>query len=384
MRVDGRPAEFLHDNDSLVVRLDRTLAAGDTAEVEMVYQGDLAVHPQGNSYWVLGTYPWYPRTEFAGELATMEIEVDVPEAEIPFASGAEVSRTAAAGRRRLVTRLDQPMQFAVVAAGKYKVVSETRGGVTCRVATYALLNEQAARKLIDKFFSSLPMFESIFDQPYPFRDVSIIEMVGWGFGQAPPGVIFFTKEFFTAPVERRRRVFFQNRNARFLHEVAHGWWGHVAKMDTTEESWLSEAFADYTAALALWRLQGPREAGDLTFDQIVDGWRGTAADIAPGAALYLTHRLAFHVDRNVEDFFRLRYARGPLVVHAIRLELQRLKGAEEGERHFIAFLRAFLERVHGSWGTTRDLIVTLNELTGTDWQPWFERYVYGTETPKIP
>ena len=383
VRVDGKPADYLHDNDELLVTLGRTLAEGETAEVEVVYQGDLALRPYGNSYWVLGTYPWYPRVELGGEQATMEIEVIVPEALVPFASGSEVSRTVENGRQRLVTRLDKPMQFAVVAAGKWKVVSETRNGITCRVATYALLNEQAARKLIDKFFSSLPTFEAIFDEPYPFRDFSIVEIVDWGFGQAPPGIIFFTREFFTAPV--RNRVFFQNRNARFLHEMAHGWWGHVAKMNTPEESWLCEAFADYTAALALWRLQGPRDAGDYTFDQNVTEWRSLAADVAPGATLYLTLRLAFNDDRSVEDVFRLRYAKGPLVVHALRLELQRQKGSvEEGDRHFIALLRAFLNRTNYGWGTTRELVATLNELTGTEWQPWFERYVYGTETPTLP
>jgi aminopeptidase N len=207
----------------------------------------------------------------------------------------------------------------------------------------------------------------------------------WGYGQAPPGVIFFTREFFTAPTDRRNRVFFSNRNARFLHEVAHGWWGHVAKMPSEEESWLCEAFADYTAALALWRLSGPRDVGDYSFDQIVSEWARTAGDLAPGATLYLTMRLAFDDDRNAEDVWRLRYAKGPLVVHAIRLELQRQKGSvEEGDRYFIAFLRAYLNRVDYGWGTTPGLVATLNELTKTDWQPWFEKYVYGTETPVVP
>ena len=385
VRVDGQPADFLHGNDELLVALGRTLAAGETAEVEVVYQGDLALRPGGNSYWLLGTYPWYPRQELDGELATMDIEVDVPEALTPFASGAEVSRTQANGRRRLVTKLDKPMQFAVVAAGKFHVVSETRDGVTCRVATYALLNEQAARKLIEKFFQGKQMFEAVLDEPYPFHDFTIIEIADWGFGQAPPGIIFFTREFFTAPTERRHRIFFSNRNARFLHEVAHGWWGHVAKMNSEEESWLCEAFADYTAALALWRLSGPRDVGDFTFDQIVSEWARTAADLAPGATLYLSQRLAFDDDRNVEDFFRLRYAKGPLVVHAIRLELQKQKGSvEEGDRYFIAFLRSYLNRVNYGWGTTPQLVATLNELTKTDWQPWFEKFVYGTETPVVP
>jgi hypothetical protein len=35
-------------------------------------------------------------------------------------------------------------------------------------------------------------------------------------------------------------------------------------------------------------------------------------------------------------------------------------------------------------GTTRGLVETLDQLTGGNWQPWFERYVYGTEVPQLP
>ena len=72
------------------------------------------------------------------------------------------------------------------------------------------------------------------------------------------------------------------------------------------------------------------------------------------------------------------------MVHALRLELQRLKGSPaEGDRYFIALLRAFLNRNRYRWGTTRGLVETLDQLTGGNWQPWFERYVYGTDTPQL-
>jgi hypothetical protein len=94
-----------------------------------------------------------------GERATIEITVDVPEPWTPFASGAEISRTAQGGRHKLSVRLEQPMQFAVVTVGKYKTVEETQEGVTCRAATYAMLKEDAARKIIQKFFSGRRFFE---------------------------------------------------------------------------------------------------------------------------------------------------------------------------------------------------------------------------------
>lgn len=382
--VDGRAAEFVHQNDELLVALGRPLADKETAEVEVAYDGALAQRFEGNSYWVLGTEPWYPRQGLDGELATIEITVDVPEGLTPFASGAEVSRTVQGGRRKLATRLDKPMQFAVVTAGKYRVIEKAQDGVTCRAATYAMLKEDAARNMIDSFFLGRRFFEDLFAEPYPFRDFAIVEIHDWGFGQAPPGIMFFSREFYTAPVERRSRRYFQDLNSRYFHEVAHGWWGHVAKMRSGEEAWLTEAFSDYTAALAVWYLYG-KGRGDYEFNEIVKDWVKATNELRPGASLYLSQRLALHDERDLDDLLSLHYAKGPLVIHAIRLELRRLRGSTaEGDRAFTELLRNFLKRNRYGLVSTPDLVAELDRLAGGSWQPWFERYVYGTEIPVLP
>ena len=38
---------------------------------------------------------------------------------------------------------------------------------------------------------------------------------------------------------------------------------------------------------------------------------------------------------------------------------------------------------NGKIHTLEDLVGILDQITGKDWQPWFERYVYGTETPPV-
>jgi hypothetical protein len=129
----------------------------------------------------------------------------------------------------------------------------------------------------------------------------------------------------------------------------------------------------------------PRGPGRLRVNEIVKDWVKAAGELSPGASLYFIDRLALNNDTDRADYLRLRYAKGPLVLHALRLELQRQKGSpEEGDRYFIALLRTYLKRHRYSWGTTRGLVETLDQLTGGNWQPWFERYVYGTEIPSLP
>ena len=72
------------------------------------------------------------------------------------------------------------------------------------------------------------------------------------------------------------------------------------------------------------------------------------------------------------------------MLHALHQELARDRGGKpEGDRYFFALLRSFIKNFRYKWGATRHLVGLLNQMTGKDWQPWFERYVYGTETPRV-
>src|SRR5581483_4713640 len=55
VKVDGRPADFLHEDGELLVALGAARRPGETVEVEVDYEGDLAHRPSSNSYWLLGT-----------------------------------------------------------------------------------------------------------------------------------------------------------------------------------------------------------------------------------------------------------------------------------------------------------------------------------------
>lgn len=384
-RVDGQPADALLDRSELFVALGRTVEAQQTVEVEVVSEGDLAVRPRGDSYWELGAWPWYAKPPMNGELATIDLAVRVPAPFMPFASGAILSRQSQAGFNTLQARLDRRMQFPVAAAGKYHVFSDTRDGITANVASYAGADERGCRRLINNFFAAAAFYRDLFGSPYPFTDFTVIEINSWGFGQAPPGVIFITQEAYNPLAELytdSARGVSQGVNQRYVHEIAHGWWAHVVKMDSLDEQWLTESFAEYSSALCLQAMRGPK-GGEAEFKSILNRWRARTGYIGEGGSVYLANHLAGEEDDR-RDRVYLLYGKGPLVLHALRQELARRRGStEEGDRYFFALLRSFLKNFDHKWGGTRHLIGILNQMTQQEWQPWFERYVYGTETPPI-
>jgi hypothetical protein len=381
--VDGKPARFLHHADELLVDLGRPLAAGQTAEVEVVNRGPYAMRPNNDSYWYLSTWSWYPQAPLNGELATLEMSVRTPAPFTPFASGDTVERTSANGVNTVRTRLDKPMQFPVVAAGKYHLYEEERDGRKVTVASYVFGKEKAAKILADLFFASAATYDQFFGVSYPFRELDVIEINSWGWGQAPPGVMFITAEAYNPINDTISRIYSQGINGRYAHEVAHAYWGHVIKMDSREEQWLTESFADYSAALAMQAMLGGKK-GDRELANTVREWKSRTEQIGEGGSIYLANYLAGEDEGDYRDRQWLLYNKGPLVLHALRQELGRQAGsAEKGDKYFQALLRAMQTNFGYQYGETRHLVGILDQMTGGDWQPWFERYVYGTETPPV-
>jgi hypothetical protein len=382
VEVNGKPADYVFQGDLLLVALEPPLGEGQAAEVKVAHEGEYAIRYGGDSFWSLGSWPWYPTPPPNARLATMDLEVRVPEPLTPFVSGATLSSETKDGFTVVRSRLDQPMEYAVVAAGKYHVYRDRRLGIDATVATYVRPNEAGARRLLNNLFAAAECYQRYFNFPYPFSEVEVVEINEWGYAQAPPGVIFITQEAFNSLLEPTDRAFSQGVNARYLHEVAHAWWPHIAKRDSVEENWTSESFAEYASAVCLDALSQGNQSFRLK--TALARWQGDIGDIGDGGSIYLAAYLSGANPEDFRDYRRLLYAKGPLVLHALRLELQRQAGRDEGERQFWIALRSYLKSFPFTWGGTAYLVAILDKVTGRPWQPWFERYVYGTEMPPLP
>ncbi|HOC41608.1 MAG TPA: M1 family aminopeptidase [Thermoanaerobaculales bacterium] len=380
--VAGKPADYLRADNELLVMLPTPLQANGTVEVEVVNEGEMALRFEGDAYWVLGMWGWYPQGDLGAELPTLELSVRVPSALEVFASGDTVSRTTEGAMTVLRTAFDHPIQNPVIVAGDYTVVSETRNGITCRVANYGGAKKDAAQRLVNNFFSASQFYGELFGVPYPFKEVTIVELNSWGYGQAPPGVIFLTKEAFDQIGSDEARAYSYAINDRFVHEVAHAWWGHVVKMNSFDEQWLEESIADYSSAVFLVFARGAGKKADRELAEITKDWRSSAAVIGEGATVFMANHLAGKADVDDEERYALLYAKGPLVLHSLRTELRRTLGSDDrGDEAFFTVLRTLLASFPYRWGETRHLLGILNQVTGQDWRPWFDRYVFGTEMP---
>ena len=390
LAVDGRPAPYVHRNGSLLVALPRESKRGDSLRLEVEAEGDILEQPSGDSYWRLGGEAWYPKPGTGGqEWAEIRITAEVRSPFLPFAGGEVLDRGKSGELSRVRTRLEAPMEAAMVLAGKYKTVTEEQDGDRVHVSSYASVKKEAARSVAQVVLSVKDCLETWLGVPYPFQDLQVIEVQQWGWGQAPPGLIFITQEAFLTRASSRidsatelgAATTARGINERVAHEVAHGWFPHVAKVVRPEENWLSESLADYTSAVCLAQRMANKREGKQRFERQLRKWKILSKEAGDAASVYLAH----HLSGDADDW-RIRrallYGRGPLVLHAIRQELNRQQGEEKGGRLFFAWIRSYVKNFTFKTAETRHLIAILNQITGQDWQPFFERHIYGTETPR--
>jgi len=244
-------------------------------------------------------------------------------------------------------------------------MEETRAGLTIRVASYAGRNERAAKKLANLAYQIIDYYQ-YFLGPFPFEEFNIIQVNTYGYGQAPPATMFITNEAFQmlSPLDQ---YFSQGINERFAHEIAHQYWGIVVKMPSIEEQWLTEAFAEYSAALAIKKFQGEGK-----YNTLVNNWKARAKEYTESAPIALANEVTGNDAGRARTY--LLYAKGPYLLYTLNKQM--------GDELFLVFLKSYQSNRRWGFGTTADMAGLLSYITKKDQMPFFDKFYWGTAMPE--
>lgn len=367
----GHDLPYHFAKNSLIVGLPKK--TGEPFELHFEIAGDFLFHPHADSFWELGVAPWFPQPDLNGQYYTIHSVVKVKKPYTAFAPGDTIARTQEGEYNIVENRLDKPVQFAVVLAGKYGVSEEKHDDITIRVASYAGQNDAALKQLSSLAYKMIKFYEPWLG-PFPFREFNIIEIHELGYGQAPPATMFITKEAFNPLSSQENQIFSKGINHRFAHEIAHQYWGHVVKMGTLEEQWVTEAFAEYSSSLVIRKLKG-----DSTYESMLSTWRANANDAAKAAPIPLANRINNPSDprSNFLDRIFLIYDKGAYILAVLHKQV--------GDDKFFTFMRSVQGIFAWKFLTTRDIAKVMQKVDGDkDYMPFFERYYWGTEMPVMP
>jgi len=190
-----------------------------------------------------------------------------------------------------------------------------------------------------------PAYFAVLNQPLPLAPGTM-----WSWGDDP--VAFSeTEHFFLA------------------HELAHQWWGQAVGWKNYHEQWLSEALAQYFAALYIQKNEGEAE-----FQNVLEQMRDWSIRHSDDGPVYLGYRLG-HIEGDARAYRALVYNKGAMVLHMLRRLI--------GDDAFFSGLRRYYSKMRFQKAGTDDLIQAFETEAARSFEGFFDRWIHESTLPDI-
>ncbi len=430
--AQGKPISFIQEareleNDPWVI-LPGPAEEGQTGKMKIAYHEESTrdsriINQKGSGlYWVPAREAWYPsfgpiddRTNFvlrfrspkkftfigtgrrlkaekAKEAFESEWESEIPYGVVGFNYGdfaskshsdAELTVTAYGGREvpdeiKGVTSAIDMAEMASGPGGPRNLAGQlgiaTGGFDTTRMLDYAA----------NVSFNALKLYEYYYG-PLPFRSVAVTEQPVLWYGQSWPSLIFLPYQSLMDSTTRHGLRLDTGLGARQFydtvapHEMAHQWWGHLVGWKTYHDQWLSEGFAEFSAALWLSKTE-PKELRpfwDLRRDWLLHSNTGEKRPVDVGP-LWLGAQLPSYLEPDLSQ--KLIYFKGAYVAEMLRTMMFDPR-QKDPDAHFIAMMHDFFSTHGGRNASTEDFRRVVEKHMGQPMDWFFNEWVYGTEIP---
>jgi len=341
--AEGNTLPFLHHGFELIVVLPREYKKGESMKLQYAYEGlfvatikqeqaDVSLSDQNaNSYVniinyrVPNDYPWYPQVPAHVDAYTFDWTLRLPKPMVAATSGMLMSLTDEGKYNVHVIKEDTPITFPAILFGRFAMRENQpdydKGEVKIRVFVHPGY-EKDIDSFIDEAQSILSYYSAVFG-PYPYKELDLAQMPGFfGYAQAPAGLVQMTGEVYMSKTDLAN-LYGRTASLRdyFIpHEIGHEWWGHRAGWGSYRDQWVSETFAEYSAALYVEE-RDRRKKGDPNdtkgYDDRSAEWKRTRK----GHVQSRTGPLWLG-SRNPHYQFTV-YARGPLILDQLRKQFGR-------------------------------------------------------------
>jgi Peptidase family M1 domain len=432
--ADGQPLSLIqedkNEDSQLAVILAKPLAAGESYTITSTYGGKGAVSNEGNgNYFPISRSDWFPNNPDAsfGEFTAYDLTFRIPKGMKMAATGQLVSESNDGGQNVTVWKSEAPQTVAGFNFGKFKVeeakltkpeylvqsyanqdppdwvkglqnatsgddLANGPGGSHLGALTLGTMNTTLLnKKALAEGQIALQVYNEYFGPPI-FKHLQITQQTACNFGQSWPDLVWIPIcYYFDTTVRHQLGMDFGDRGYWKVvtpHEVAHQWWGNTVGFSSYRDQWMSEGFADMSAALYLAAIEKDpqkviafwNDERELLLERNAEGFR--AIDAGPVTMGYRmsNSRTGFDVTR------RLIYPKGAYILHMIRMMM---RSNRTGDQPFKEMMQDFVKTYSGKTATTEDFKAMVEkhmtpEMDADsnkkmDW--FFNEYVYGTQLP---
>jgi hypothetical protein len=418
-------AAFLQEKEDedadAAVLFPQALRAGEPLSVRLTYEGSDVLRDAGDGNFLVGARDsWYPNLGTFTDLATFDLTFRCPKG-YQIVSVGEMSSDRVEGDERVsVWRSEHPVRVAGFNYGRFKRIerADPDSGLTVDVYTnpgepdfvreinFVLENRPdaglrhisaSAANLAESAMAdgiNTARVGTIYFGKLPDSAISITQQTQAFFGQSWPTLVYLP--YIAAFDSTVRHELGLQSAADFVelvgpHEFAHQWWGHRVGWQSYRDQWLSEGFAEFTAALVLQYTAGLGKANG--FWEKARRWitmKPRFASVANDEAGPITDGWRLSTWRNRSAAEAMMYSKGAYVLHMLRM-LLRDNASPQPDAAFIAMLKDFVAAQADRNPSTRDFQDAVErhmspslDVAGDGKMDWFFRqWVEGTEIPRI-
>ncbi len=375
-RPGRRELEFKHQENRLIIDLDRPYDRGETITVAVAYRAqpkmglyfvrpDEAYPDKPHQVWSQGEqeehHYWFPCYDFPNDLATSEMIVTVAAGQLAISNGEllETNENPAQGTVTYHWRENVPhvsYLVSLVVGDFAEVRDEWRG-----VPVLYYVDPRDKDKVERSFGRTTDMMEYYstvigIDYPYEKYAQTTITDFMWG---GMENISATTLTSHTLHDETAHMDF--SSDGLVAHELVHQWWGDLLTTKNWNHLWLNEAFATYFDALWVEHDQGRRE---FLMKMEANKVRYLKEDREDYRRPIVTNRY----EDPTEMFDRHSYQKGALVLHMIRYLL--------GDELWWQAIKHYARTHAGQAVETNDFRQAIEDATGRPQEWFFDQWLF--------
>ena len=364
---------FTHSNDTLTVQLDRTYNPGEIVRVKIYYHHN---NVTDNGYYVEsgmvftdcepeGARMWYPCWDHPSDKATLDLTARVP-ATVKLGSNGVLMDS--------INVADTLISYHWVS--------------TNRISTYLIVMSAKVNYNLDILYwhklsnpnDSIPFrfYYNAGEDPSPVE--SIIRPMTTYYSQnycehphPKNGFASLNSLFPWGGMENQTLTSICAncwREGLISHEFAHQWFGDMITCATWADIWLNEGFATWSEAFWI-----ENSGGITVYKAKINSYAADYLLHNPGWAISVPDWAIHTPPMDILFNYSMTYEKAACVLHQLRYML--------GDTLFIHTLQAYASDTNLRFGnaSTHDFNAKVNEVTGKNWDWYFDAWVYQPNHP---
>jgi hypothetical protein len=355
------------DKSILKIKFNEKLKADSTAHIHMKFKVKIPNGKDrlgwfedgynfGNWYPIAAVYdekgwhlePYYSMGDpFYSDVSNYIVNISVPKEYNVASTGALLNENINNERRNFTFKELAVRDFAWIANNKFIVKEGKVDGIDLKC--YSLSgDEKELEKQYEYAKNSLSTFNKYFGK-YPYKTYSVVE-TNFLTGMEYPGIVFISFSDYFKTIGFYETI--------ICHETAHQWWYGVVGSDEVNEAWLDESLASYSEYIYSEMVHNNTDRGKYRIKII----NNKLSEIEKKQVILRPVN-----EFNEQEYSLLVYEKGAIMYNTIRDMV--------GDEKFFKILQTYYDRYKFSNAHTEDFINVVEEVTGKQWDDFFDEWL---------